>query len=63
MNAADHLKNIEHEIHTMDVHGHLDDFEILVQINAIEHHIYEVRKKIENGSNNNRGSDRSDTGG
>jgi len=62
MNVEEHLKNIEHEINMMDVHGHLDDFELSVQINAIEHNIYEVRKLIENGRQHNRNCDTESTG-
>ncbi len=57
MLTEEHLANIELEIQQMNIHGHLQEFELSVCVNAIEHQIYEARRKIENGRQHNRNFD------
>lgn len=60
----EHLATIEKEIHTMNTHGHLEEFELSVCVNAIEQYfLFEVRRKIEDGRQYNRDSDTESPGG
>ncbi len=58
MNVKGHLARIHKEINTMDVHGHLDDFELSVCINAIEKYfLFEAQRKVDDGRQHNRDCD------
>ena len=57
MIIEEHLAGIEREIHVMNQHGHLHEFELSVCINAIEHQLFEARRIVENGRQHNRDCD------
>lgn len=54
----EHLAKIKKEIQVMNAHGHLEEFELSVCVNAIEQYfLFEAQRKIEDGRQHNRDSD------
>ena len=57
MTIEEHIASIELEIQQMNSHGHLQEFELSVCVNAIEHQLFEARRLVENARHDNRSGD------